>query len=156
LSANWDATSVAWDDLDTGWDAIAPPPFFAYGDFLEYLRSSVATATDHDAFLSAVTQGLRPTEPFCVIHAFGPTGALERALDGQAVVLSFYLQVDGVGRQYRDAMWMLDKAVAAIRALPPPSYVADLNVGARSSAFEINSEGLRAVGQRVAVRLTRA
>lgn len=133
-----------------------PTPFFDYGAFLEYVRASVATAIDRDAYLSTVDPGARPSEPFVVIHAFGPSGALERTLDGAATVLSFYLQVDGVGRGYRDAFWALDRSVAAIRTLSAPSYVADLVVGARSSAFEIDSEALRAVGQRMSVRLTRA
>jgi hypothetical protein len=40
--------------------------------------------------------------------------------------------------------------------MPCPSYVNDLLVRARSSAFEVGSEGLRAVGQRLAVNATRA
>ncbi len=132
------------------------PLFFDTGAFLEHLRDTVETGLERPTFLTTVPENTQPEPPYVVIHQFGPTGPKAYALEGKAVTISFYLQVDGIGRNYKDALWALDEAVSILRNVEPPSFVNDLLVYARSSPFELEDIALRSLGQRLGMQATRA
>lgn len=140
-------------------------PFFPYHEFAQDLLDTIGTETGRPAYFTMVTEGLpselareatAATEPYSVVHLFGPTGPKDYTWSGRQVTISFYIQIDGIGRNYHDATWMLNRSVQAVREMDEPSYVNCMIVNARSSPFEINSEALRAIAQRLSVRVTRA
>jgi hypothetical protein len=143
------AAGTAYSPTLTG----SVPDAWTYQAFMEHLRLTIAGATGREVFIARAVG--RPNLPFCVVHLFGHSGSVEHSLERENVVLGAYIQIDGVGRTHRDAMWMVERAVEAVRQMTRPPGVASWQTIGRSSLTPLHSEGVIAVARRLQIQVTR-